>query len=307
MNMETIKKHIEQGTFIPKVKEKIHIKILTILTNNKNLAIHARQCFIRNKLKKKYMAVLNSSYDNLESCKSNKVWFCWFQGYDNAPELIKACYNSVKTAMPEREIVFLTIDNYLEYIDFPDYIKRNFEKGRIGMAHYSDLLRVALLCKYGGLWIDATVLCTCPDMAKFISELPLFVFKQADLTREDIQPIVASSWLISADSNNKILLLTRDLLYAYWKNHTYIMDYFLFHIFFGIATEKYVDLWNDVPTFYNVAPHTMQFELNNEYNEKRWNQLISISGFHKLNHHNNYQGENTLYGKVLSEYMNEVN
>lgn len=24
------------------------------------------------------------------------IWWCWLQGYDNAPEIVKACYNSLK-------------------------------------------------------------------------------------------------------------------------------------------------------------------------------------------------------------------
>ena len=35
-----------------------------------------------------------------------------------------------------------------------------WEKGRIPAAMFSDLLRVELLIKYGGTWIDSTVLCT---------------------------------------------------------------------------------------------------------------------------------------------------
>ena len=205
--------------------------------------------------------------------------------------------------MPEKDIVFLSEDNISEYVKFPDYIQKKYESGNIGFAHYSDLLRITLLCQYGGLWIDSTVLCTSKEMATYISELPLFVYKQVDLTRVDQQPLAASNWLISGFSNNKILLVTRDLLYAFWKDHKCVTDYFIFHIFLKLATEKYEKLWEEVPSFYNAAPHTMQFELNHKFDASRWDQLIQISGFHKLNHHNAYSKDDTVYKYILARYL----
>lgn len=40
----------------------------------------------------------------------------------------------------------------------PDYIVKKWEKGRIPADLFSDLLRLELLIRYGGTWIDSTVL-----------------------------------------------------------------------------------------------------------------------------------------------------
>lgn len=50
--------------------------------------------------------------------------------------------------------------NWLEYIDLPDYIICRRERKHIPPAHFADLLRLELLIRYGGTWIDSTVLCT---------------------------------------------------------------------------------------------------------------------------------------------------
>lgn len=299
-----INKHLKKGTLLYQIKAWIEINFFTVLSRNKNAAIFTKQCITRSKLKKKYGYILDREYPDMEEIKSDKVWFCWLQGREKAPELVKACYNSVKLAMPEKDIIFLSEDNISEYVTLPDYIQKKYESGKIGFAHYSDLLRITLLCQYGGLWIDSTVLCTSKEMATYISELPLFLYKQADLTRVDQQPFAASNWLISCFSNNKILLVTKDLLFAFWKDYNYVTDYFIFHIFFKLVTEKYENLWEEVPTFYNAAPHTMQFELDHKFDIFRWNQLINISGFHKLNHHKTYNKEDTIYKHILALYSN---
>lgn len=239
------------------------------------------------------------------SVKSNKVWICWFQGEKNAPELVKACTNSIRMNLSDREIVFLTDDNISDYIQLPEYIIAKRKKGIIGAAHYSDLIRIELLCKYGGLWVDATVLCTSHDMFEEISDLRLFVYKQMDLIRSDKTPTVASNWLIYAHSNQKILLLTRNLLHLYWKTENKVNDYFIFHIFFALSAKRYQDEWDDIPMFNNHSPHTLQFELDRKYDANRWKQICRISDFHKLNHHNDYsKTQNSYYKFLIQKFIN---
>nr|USW91377.1 putative glycosyl transferase [Streptococcus pneumoniae] len=230
---------------------------------------------------------------------SNKVWICWFQGEERPPELIRTCIQSMRTHFLGREIIVLTEENISDYIDIPDYITDKYKKGSISRAHYSDILRVELLCRYGGLWVDVTVLNTGGDFSNL--ELPLFVYKSLDLSRKDSQAIVASSWLISSYSNHPILLYARKLLWEYWRRKNSLCNYFLFHIFFTIATELYPIEWSAVLTFNNHSPHMLNFELNNQFSEKRWEQLKQISVFHKLNHHIDYSiGVNNFYKFIVS-------
>lgn len=300
--MSKILKHLKNGTLFFIIKEKIFHKVITFFTKNERVTIAFTQNYHYNKLKKKFKNTIDKYESNLGKEKSNIVWFCWLQGYDSAPKLVKACFNSLKRNMPNHKIVFLSEKNIDDYIKFPDYIKNKYVKGNISRAHYSDLLRISLLCEYGGIWIDSTVLCTSNTFATYISSLPLFVFKQVDLNQKGLQPIVASNWLIATEKNNEICLLTKKLLFEYWKKYNYAIDYFIFHFFFQMATEKYSESWEKVPCFNNINPHIMQFELNNHYSEERWHQITTYSGFHKLNHHFDYNNNNTIYSKIIDKY-----
>ena len=293
--------YIKNGTFIHLVFQKISLKFITIISKNKNASIYLLQCRHYKKLYRQFSYLLN---DNLtgEKKKSDFVWFCWLQGYDKAPDLIRACYDSVRVNLSGKNIIFLTEENIHKYVEFPKYITEKYEKGIIGKAHYSDLVRISLLCEYGGIWIDSTVLCTSPEFIDYITDLPIFVFKQIDLIRNDEQPIMASNWLISSESNNEICVLTRNLLYKYWEKYNYALDYFIFHLFFAMAAKKYKNIWENIPVFNNVNPHIMQLELNNSFFVTRWNQLLKISGIHKLNHHVNYADRGTIYGFIINNF-----
>lgn len=196
-------------------------------------------------------------------------------------------------------------ENYKHYVDFPEYIEEKFQKGQIGMAHFSDLLRISLLAQWGGMWIDATALCTDKKFFEYVSKQPLFVFKQLNLSNQDDPPIIASNWYISCETNNPIILLTRNLLYSYWKDHDFAENYFIFHLFFAMACRRYKEEWNSVPTFNNNSPHVLMFELSSDYTNERWKQLMKMSGIHKLQRYEDYSDlKNSNYCHILNEYLN---
>ena len=118
--------YFKNGTLIHKINQIIGLKILTFFTKNKNASIYIMQCKNYRKLKNKFKYVINKKYKNTKQKNSNKVWFCWLQGYESAPDLVKACYNSLKLNMPDKEIIFLSESNISNYISFPEYINKKY-------------------------------------------------------------------------------------------------------------------------------------------------------------------------------------
>ena len=77
-------------------------------------------------------------------------------------------------------------------------------------------------------------------------------------------------------------MLTRDLMFRYWKDYDYLMHYFLFHMFFKMATEAFADEWSKVPVFSNQLPHQMQFRMYEDYSDEKMKYFAGISDFHKM-------------------------
>ena len=234
-------------------------------------------------LNKRYHSLIaNCNYDKMSDKDTKKIWVCWFQGLAEAPELVKMNYQRLKATFKDYEVIMITEDNFQDYVKIPDYLIDKWHQGIISYAHFSDIIRIYLLCDIGGIWIDSTVYTTAKTMPKYISDSKFFVFKEISLNRGDMPLVVSSNWFIKSHKNNPILLLTRDLLCAYWQDTDVLLDYFIFHIFLGIASRKYADIWNEVPTYNNINPHIMQFELTNKYDKERFAYYKSISDFHKL-------------------------
>lgn len=293
---------IDERALMKRTFAKIHQKFPLYFVLDRALARSIDEVNHFIKLKNKYLPFIRSMrYEKNSMVRSDYIWICWFQGIEKAPELIKVCVHSMRKNFPEKKIVILTDKNISEYVQMPEYIEEKRAKRIIPLAQYSDLLRVELLCKYGGLWVDATVYCTGREQYEEFKNEELFVYRQLENSKS-YNPIVCSSWLIYAKKNNPILLQTRDILWEYWKNENKLKDYFLFHMFLSIIAKEHPDDWKAIPMFNNVSPHVMQTELNDVFTEKRWNQIKKLSSFHKLNHHVQYNSsDGTLYNYILKE------
>lgn len=265
------------------------------------------QLKIKQKLEKKYRKKLENFDDNYnqalphEYC--NRVWICWFQGIENAPTLVQRCYQSLKENFTEHEIVLITSDNMHEYVQFPEYIIDKWKKGIITHTHLTDLLRLELLIRYGGVWLDATVLCTEKEsnIPRYFFESDLFMFQSLKPGR-DGKSFYISSWLMSAKSNNKVLMATRTLCYEYWKESNSMVDYFLLHAFISIVLEKYEEDWKAIIPRDNATPHVLLLRLFDKYDEDIWDNIKLQTPFHKLTYKFNDRDtkkEGTFYREIL--------
>lgn len=241
------------------------------------------QLKIRKRLYKEFGSIVKEIDQNnkFEKKSSSKVWICWFQGIENAPLLVRRCFESIKRNMSDRDIVVLTNDNISDYVEIPEHIKMALDSGKMTLTFFSDILRLELLIKYGGLWIDATVLCTDNNIPKYITDSDLFMYQVLKPGR-DGHSITMSSWLISARSNNPVLVATRDMIYEYWKKYDYLMDYGLLHIFMSIALDELSEEKNKIPKFPNSIPHILLLDMFDAYDEERYNYIKSLTPFHKL-------------------------
>ena len=229
------------------------------------------------------------------------IWWCWFQGLNEAPPLAKMCLSSVKKNFKGYKVNIITWDNLSKYIKIPDYIMDKFNLGIIPYAQFSDIIRILLLAKYGGVWIDSTVYCSNSKIISIIENQNFFVYKSGLLGNN--QDIKISNWFISAKQNEIFVQELKKLLLDYWKTHDYLENYFIFHLFFTLIIEKYPKEWKKIPAFNNVSPHMMVRELNDSFSQERYNQLDSFSSLHKLNHHVKFDNMgDTLYKRLIKNY-----
>lgn len=89
-----------------------------------------------------------------------RLWVLWFQGYERASEGVRRCIDSWRDKNPGWEVTLVTNENVrqwvsAELIDHP-------RLGSLPDAARSDLIRLDLLSRFGGVWADASCWCSMP-------------------------------------------------------------------------------------------------------------------------------------------------
>lgn len=294
--MRKIEEALKQKMIVPKV---LYYFLIKLNLSNNYLATLSFRNITMNKLRKKYSNYLNNL--KLEEKKrdfSKTIWFCWLQGIDQAPDLVKKSYKSIKMHNLDFNIIVIDKENFMEYVRIPEIILKKWKSGIISNTHFSDLLRLELLIRYGGIWVDATTFFT-DKIPSDLYNLDLFFFAErnwGDITMN------MGNWFIISKSNSKLLIATRELLYEYWRRNNTLQEYFIFHLFFKMATEKYEEEYRKVPFYLQDNCHILSHEIFDKYDETRFNQIKKISFVHKLSNKMEIPEDynNTYYSKLMN-------
>lgn len=271
--------YIRMGVLLPMLKE--------VLRNPFSRQSYKRAYAVALKtveprLKERYRGVMLRSRVNPDMPHEHPkvIWFCWMQGLDSAPDIVRACYRSL-TYLTGYTLQVIDNGNWRDYVELPDYIVRKWENGQIPPAHFSDLLRLELLIRYGGTWIDATILYTGGVKADLdFLEADLFMFQYRRPDSEEWRGI--GNWFISACQNNPVLMTLQEMMYAYWQDYNCVLDYYIFHLFFSMLREVYPKEIEAMP--YRYAPQSLILvhHWNERFEQGRWDNLVQRVSFHKL-------------------------
>ena len=264
-------------------------------------------------LREKYAPIMSERKEryagqSLSHEQSKIVWFCWLQGMDNAPVVVKACYESLCKNLSDRDIKVIDAENWTEYIELPEYIVRRWEKKQIPSAHFTDLIRLQLLIKYGGTWIDSTVLCTGfkgskGEEFKSFLDADLFLFQYTQPGSDRWGGI--GNWFITSCTNNEVLMVLRDMLYAYWKEYDCLLDYYMFHLFFTMLRDVYPNEIAAMPYGYAVPSITLVHHWGEKFDKEKWERFTDKVCFHKLAYSVKkevLEGEGNYYKYILTEF-----
>ena len=246
-------------------------------------------------IKDRYLSFLNKLPTYEHTHQTNKtIFWCWFQGLESVPPLYLSCLNSIRQNCKDYNLIIINESNFQDYVDFPKHILGKYKKNYMTKTHFSDLLRLELLIKYGGTWIDASVLISKFDERYFNNDL--FFFQQ------ESEGCLGSSWFITSEKDSPLLKTTRDLLYEYWHKNHKLYNYFLFHLFLKLASEKYQQDIKNIPYVSNQSPHILLSYLTQKYSESIFNQILEKESVHKLSIKVGQGPKDSFYNHIIQIY-----
>lgn len=143
------------------------------------------------------------------------IWMVWFQGEDSdsITDLHKICIKRWRDFNPDWQLKVLSNSNIKDYA--PEFFQIIKKSPKRTYQAKSDLLRLLLLSKYGGAWVDATVYPTKPLSEfynKIINKTGFFSYRFIPRGSYDSRECLElPSWFLCADNSNHYLI-------EKWKN-----------------------------------------------------------------------------------------
>jgi hypothetical protein len=233
------------------------------------------------------------------------IWVCWWDGINTMPPIVKACYNSILKYAGGLTVTLITRDNFQDYIDIPDHVLEKAQTGIMTVTHFSNIIRMSLLAKYGGLWIDATILLTKPPETENCS---FFTIKR----KPGGEFVPKRRWTgncIGGSGGTSLFVFVRDFLCEYWKYYDKMIDYFLYDYSIALAycslpqiTQLIDNLKTGDQDFY-----ILQDNLENEFDYTFFHEIIKNTTFHKLTWKKQYpiftkNNKLTIYGYLINNF-----
>ena len=238
------------------------------------------------------------------------IWQFWGQGWDfeKLPEVVKISYKSVQKYNEDYKIIHLDMNNINDYLEIPKYILEKVESKKISFAHFTDIIRLALLNNYGGVWIDATILLT-DYLPQEYFEMEYFMFQRDDslslenkkdwekyddfyFSWDDEMKVRVLNSIIFAKKNNEIIKILLDMLLIFWKYNDLAPNYFFFQVLYTELIENYYKE-KKCKVVSDTLTHEMIRVWFDKFSEEKLSEITKKNNIHKLTYKIDSKKRNT--------------
>lgn len=254
---------------------------------------------LKKKLLNKYDYIVNKYSDaiypenNIE--ETSNIWIFWWQGIDEkTPIVVRDCIQSIDRFKGKHSIKLVTKYNYRDYVEIPEHILKKFNEEKITITHFSDILRVELLYKYGGIWMDATILMN-GELSREIYKNKFYTIKHGLFSEYHVCKGKWSGYFLGSCPQNPFIGFLRDCFNEYWKKEDRLVCYLLIDCFIAIGYES-------IDSFKNQVDEVMVNNSNVYYIDDYGNEIYDSKVFN-----NNTSNTNIFKMHYKRDFMKFIN
>lgn len=238
------------------------------------------------------------------------IWTMWYQGYENAPQIVKEAIDSKINNSGNHRVILIDKNNLEDFVEVPEWMRAKVDAGIISLAHLSDYARSALLCKYGGIWIDSTIF--------LVDRIPDDVFHKEfwsihwDKNREWIASY--DKWsvgVLASVPHSTIMEYCYRAELNYWRKYDYPITYLLLDMFIADFYEKNMTFRKLIDGSETNNTHIFDFveegapKGNRACDEFEYSRIRKDTWMFQLTYKENYirelDGKTTYFGRIRED------
>jgi len=159
--------------------------------------------------RKIHTKVLGLDIDRPDETITHKIWIYWHE--PTLPKIVEICIRQIERLNTEYSVVVLNKDTYKNYVgDLDLYL------AKVTVTTFTDLLRLELVSKYGGIWLDASIL-FFKSIDQIFSALNLnicspILFYTDIFCKYQERPII-ETWFIASPPRDPFILAWKEEFY----------------------------------------------------------------------------------------------
>jgi hypothetical protein len=182
----------------------------------------------------------NWAVDQLPKLLPRVIWIYWDSPVEQAPPFVQYAIQSWRSKNPEWEVRVLDDNSLTRFITVPTAPTGRKIQGK------SDAIRLALLRRHGGIWVDATCACARP-LDQWLPPLMnsgFFAFPDTYPGR------IIQSWFLAAAPENELVVEWANLALPYYSKRGRIRHYFWVMYLFEyliMTNRRAAVIWASVP------------------------------------------------------------
>lgn len=245
--------------------------------------------------------------------KKSKIFVLWFQGEENAPQLVKMCIDSMRRNSNGHDVVVLDRENLDKWVDYDPAVKKKFENQEFSMQLESDYIRLNILKKFPALWLDSTIYVSNP-IPHDVFSMDFFAVIRNEAEMRDITNKLSPFLLGRGQSerSKKVFSFAFDLLENYIKKEDDLINYLLIENILNIAIEKEdwlnklvnTQLFNNKQDILGLVK-MLNSPMTNDVSEFLKNNLFSKLNFHEQYDLSTSNGQQTVYSYLINKEKND--
>ena len=148
-----------------------------------------------------------------------KVWQLWLQGWEEAPPIVSLARSLNEKANPQLDFHYLNLEEACELVGLDPRIRALYEQGAISPPGLADLLRLLTVSELGGIWLDATVVCS-PGFGELVATSPnFFLISARQWDQMSPRHHTVTNWGFGASAGNTFVKNWAYLLGQHFLRH----------------------------------------------------------------------------------------
>lgn len=207
--------------------------------------------------------------------KNAVIWIYW-NDISTMPIMVEKCIERICKNSNGHKVVVVTEDTVADYLQLDDVILRKYREGKISRTHFCDIVRVALLYHYGGVWMDCTLLLTQP-LPEIVTSSVFYTNHQNKWDDYNVGGGRWSTFFIACHKGNLMMKATLDVFIEYWHRYDEMVDYVWMDYIFNL-------LYNNIPSVKEMIDSVpvnnpdiwiMQTKIASPYSKEEFDNLIA--------------------------------